>query len=134
MDCKDLLNSLPKIDDELSLQFDKIGFQDGESLSNLSNYLDNIDFYIQNDIIKTIELTKFCEILHSKLKLWWESINWDTDKFCGIKDREIDASDIEEQLVSCIHSYYEEDLIIWLMMTKNLINKIIVFIHKYPSI
>ena len=36
MDCKDLLNSLPKIDDELSLKFDKIGFQDGESLSNLS--------------------------------------------------------------------------------------------------
>ena len=61
-------------------------------------------------------------------------INWDTDKFCGIKEREIDASDIEEQLVSCIHSYYEEDLIIWLMITKNLINKIIVFIHKYPSI
>ena len=69
MDCKDLLNSLHKIDDALSLKFDKIGFQDGESLSNLSNYLDNIEFFIQNDIIKTIELTKFCDILHSKFKL-----------------------------------------------------------------
>jgi len=134
MDCKDLLNSLPKIDDELSLKFDKIGFQDGESLSNLSNYLDNIEFFIENDIIKTIELTKFCDILHSKFKLWWESINWDADKFCGIKEREIAANDIEDLLVSCIHSYYEEDLIIWLMITKNLINKIIVFINKFQPI
>ena len=38
-----------------------------------------------------------------------------------IKEREIAANDIEDLLVSCIHSYYEEDLIIWLMITKNLI-------------